>query len=198
MAQKIDKFKYNRRSIRLKEYDYSQNGWYFVTICTQNRKCLFGEIPFVGADQCVCPNPVVRLNTAGNIVNKWWLELKNKFTNVELDEYVVMPNHIHGIINIVSGAHPLGAHPLGAHPLGAHTGAPLQEIIQWFKTMSTNEYIRLVKSGALPPFEKSVWQRNYYEHIIRTKNELNRIQFYIKENPAMWERDRNNLLGKTT
>ena len=194
MAQEIDKFKSNRRSIRLKEYDYSLNGWYFVTICTQNRKCLFGEIQPVGADRCVCPNHSIQLNTAGDIVNKWWLELKNKFSNVELGEYVIMPNHIHGIINIVSDTRPLGAHSLGAHSLGAHTGAPLQEIIQWFKTMSTNEYIRGVKSGVLPPFIKSVWQRNYYEHIIRTKNELNRIQFYIKENPNMWDGDRNNLL----
>ena len=167
------------------------------------------------------------------MIAKWWLELKNKFPNIDLDEYVVMPNHIHGIIQIVgdtgtklsviTGEQPVGAdlrvcppqplesgeHPLesGEHPLesGEHIGSPLRricpnipEMIQWFKTMSTNEYIRGVKSGKFPPFEKSIWQRNYYEHIIRTENDLNNIRLYIKENPNTWNRDNNNSIYKNS
>ena len=88
---------------------------------------------------------------------------------------------------------------------GEHIGSPLRricpnipEMIQWFKTMSTNEYIRGVKSGKFPPFEKSIWQRNYYEHIIRTENDLNNIRLYIKENPNTWNRDNNNSIYKNS
>jgi REP element-mobilizing transposase RayT len=91
---------HHRRSIRLKNYDYSQEGAYFITICTQNRECLFGEIHLdVGADLCVCPNMI--LNDAGKMIEKWYFELENKFLDFKCDESVIMPNHFHCIIQNV-------------------------------------------------------------------------------------------------
>lgn len=170
---------YHRHSIRLKGYDYSQAGAYFITICTQNRKCLFGEIV----------NAEMLLNDAGKMVEKWWYELKNKFPNMELDQYVVMPNHFHGIIQIIVGAD-LRVCPDNS---GEHTGSPLHRMVQWFKTITTNEYIHNVKINNWQPFEGKLWQRNYYEHIIRNENELNHIREYIINNPLQWQFDRENL-----
>jgi REP element-mobilizing transposase RayT len=170
------KQKHHRRSIRLKGYDYSQSGAYFITICTQNKKYLFGKI----ADN------EMQLNDAGEIIDKWWLELKNKFNNIELDEYVIMPNHFHGIICINT----MQSNNIGdIIQQGEHIGSPLHKMIQWFKTMTTNEYIRGVKSDKFPSFEKSLWQRNYYEHIIRAENELYTISQYIYNNPYNWRTD---------
>jgi REP element-mobilizing transposase RayT len=190
----------NRRSIRLKGYDYSQAGAYFVTICTQNRLHLFGEIT----------NDEIVLNEAGMMVEKWWNELKNKYPDIELDEFVVMPNHFHGILQIFDtntvGADlrvcpdNVGEHKeKGKHKEeGKHIGLPLQRMMQWFKTMSTNEYIRNVKNNHWTPFIKKLWQRNYYDHIVRNENELNRIREYIIINPMQWQCDRenpNHILG---
>lgn len=185
----------DRRSIRYQGYDYSQNGAYFVTICIENRQCLLGEIK----------DGKMILNDAGRLVQKWWMELSNKFLRIELDAYVIMPNHFHGIISIVESAGAdlrvrpgknadrhivkiIGADACTTKIVGAdlcvrpgkntgrtntdtgrtHRCAPtVGEMVQWFKTMSTNEYIRNVKNGKFPPFEKSVWQRNYWERIIR-------------------------------
>ena len=97
-----------------------------------------------------------------------------------------MPNHLHGIITIV------GADPCVC-PNDEHTGSPLHRIIQWYKTMTTNEYIKNVKQNSWPPFKKRIWQRNYYEHIIRNDEELKTIRHYIKNNPLNWECDENNL-----
>jgi putative transposase len=123
-----DPDKHHRRSIRLKGYDYARSGAYFTTICTQNRACLFGEII----------NGEMRLNDAGRMIKKWWNELNRKFSNVETDELVVMPNHMHGIIVITIGADlRVCPHAGGAqNDEGAHTGAPLQDIIQWFAMIS--------------------------------------------------------------
>ena len=104
---------HHRKSIRLKNYDYSQEGLYFITICTENREKLFGEIlnDNVGADPCVCP--VFKPNNAGEMIEKWLLELSNKFKNIKCDEYVIMPNHIHFIIEILNQQ-------------GEHIGSPLR------------------------------------------------------------------------
>lgn len=177
-----------RRSIRLSDYDYAQDGVYFVTMCCQNRANLFGEV--IGGE--------MRLNEAGRMVEKWWLELTNKFTSVELDEFVIMPNHFHGIVRIVGAD--LRVCPdltLSGEKQGAHAGAPLQNptlgsIMQWFKTMTTNEYIRGVNEDKWEPFYKRVWQRNYYEHIIRTAESLNSTRLYIQTNPAQWDTDSEN------
>lgn len=169
-----------RRSIRIKDYDYSSVGCYFVTICTQNRECLFGHINSVGVDPCV--DPTMALNEAGRLVNNWWKKLPEKFPNIELDIYQIMPNHLHGIIGVTNG--------IGR----THGSAPttLGTIIQWFKTMSTNEYIRNVKSNHWKSFNNRLWQRNYYEHVIRNDDDLSRIREYITNNPLQWELDEEN------
>ena len=178
----------NRRSIRLKGYDYSQFGYYFVTICAQDRELIFENKNIV------------------ELINNYWCELKNKFKNIDLDEYVIMPNHIHGIIVINNpvGAdlcvRPTNTNKTNIHPIsnkGAQAGAPLQKhklgtIIQWFKTMTTNYYIQGIKTNNWPWFAGKLWQRNYYERIIRNNQELNRIRNYIINNPKKWDLDRNN------
>jgi len=149
-----------------------------VTVCSQDRACLFGNVV----------EGQMRLNDAGQMIERWWFELNQKFTAVETDEFVVMPNHFHGIVVIPVGAD-LRVGPIAE---GAHTGAPLPTIIQWFKTMTTNEYIRGVKDASWPSFKGRLWQRNYYEHIIRNEDSLDRIRQYIIDNPARWAFDREN------
>ncbi len=193
--------KHHRRSIRLKEYDYSQAGEYFITIVTRNRECLLGNVA----------DGEMVLNDAGEMIKKWYFELVNKFRDIRCDEFIIMPNHVHAIIQNVgtvgadlcvcpedslgehhSGEHMLGEHTLGKHTLGEHTGSPLQKIVQWFKTMTINEYIRSVKQHGWQPFNGKLWQRNYWEHIIRDENELNRNREYIINNPLKWELDKEN------
>lgn len=173
---------FNRHSIRLDDFDYSNNGYYFVTICTQNRINYFCD---VGADRCVCPN----INEIGKLIDYWWNEIPKHFENVLLDELVVMPNHIHGIIIIGNGR----THDLLSSGRTHRSAPTIGNIIQWFKTMVTNEYIKNIKTNNWSRFNKRFWQRNYYEHIIRNEKEFLRIKEYIKLNPEMWGRDRNNL-----
>ena len=191
-----------RRSIRLQGYDYSQPGAYFVTVCVQEKECLFGKI--LGEE--------IQLNDAGQMVERWWSELANKFAGVETDESIVMPNHFHGILGIVGAAlcgRPSGdedSFAAGGHP---HRGAPtegiehlrkeaptLGDIVDWFKTMVTNGYIRGVKGNGWTPFPRRLWQRGYYEHIVRSEDELNKIREYIALNPARWAWDAQNPLAK--
>ena len=110
-----------------------------------------------------------------------------------------MPNHFHGIVDFVTDAGEVGPEPdAQIHPSGVQTGGaphsrePLPTIIQWFKTMTTNEYVRGVKSLGWPPFDRKLWQRNYFEHIIRSEEELRIIRLYIQNNPAQWALDREN------
>ena len=184
-----------RHSIRLREYDYTQDGVYFVTICCQNRACLFGEI--VGGE--------MQTSDAGRMVEKWWYELANKIAIIELDEHIVMPNHFHGIIMIVGADLRVcpditEPRPLEDRNQGEHIGSPLQtpslgQIVQWFKTMTTNEYIRSVYEANWEPFHRRLWQRNYYEHIIRNEESLNKTRLYIQTNPAQWETDSENPIN---
>lgn len=204
----------NRRSIRLKGYDYSQAGAYFVSICTQNRECVFGEIV---AGKMV-------LNDAGRMVESVWGGLPVRFDHIELDEFIVMPNHIHGIFvlrrrgescirpdcnnDYKSVEKQLGEHKVrpygrpdspGDQTLGEHEVRPygtlpntVGRIIQAFKSITTHEYTIGVKQYGWPPYPVKLWQRNFYEHIIRDENELNRIREYIQKNPIKWEFDREN------
>lgn len=188
-----------RRSIRLKDYDYAGPGAYFVTICTQNRLCLFGDIA----------DGEMALNDAGCMVDKWWEKLRDKYDAVEIDEYVVMPNHFHGIIVITTRDSNVGAIPRNrpdgvGHGLddihrkqfpGENMVSPLRglgQYVSWFKRMATNEYIRGVKQYNWQTFSGKLWQRNYYEHIIRDGDELHRVREYIINNPAGWASDREN------
>lgn len=191
MKQKTDFL--NRKPIRLREFDYSEPGDYFVTICVDDRSCLFGEIE----------NFEMVLNEAGKMIGEWWLELKNKFPNTYLDEFIIMPNHIHAILTILceeddssSVGEPLCGLPDSGRPRRA---APtISEMIDWFKTMTTNQYINGVKTRSWKPFNKRIWQRSFHDHIIRNDDDLEEIRTYIISNPAMWDRDRNNPknLGK--
>jgi putative transposase len=172
----------HRRSIRLKGYDYSQSGLYFITICTQNQDCLFGEIN----------NAEIILNDAGIMVDNKWLALKNRYPNIDLHEYIVMPNHFHGIIEIVENGQPQGGQPQGGQPQGGQPQgiAPtVGDMIGAFKSLVTNEYIRNVKQNNWRRFNGKLWQRNYYEHIIRDEKSYLQIAEYIETNPLKWQDD---------
>ena len=157
-----------RRSIRLKEYDYSQAGFYFVTICTEGKRCLFGKIT----------DGKMHSNTAGRIAEKYWKEIPLHYPNVRLDVFTIMPNHIHGILIIENNDE------------RAENIPPLQ------KTMSgsVGAIVRGYKIGVSKWFRqntqtKDVWQRNYYEHVIRKDESMLKIQEYILNNPILWEKD---------
>jgi REP element-mobilizing transposase RayT len=187
---KYDPLKHHRRSIRLQDYDYTRAGAYFVTIVNQNRTCLFGEI-----DQ-----NAMNLNPAGQMIEKWWLELSHKFPAVEIDAFTVMPNHFHGIVVIADHAEADVRTDVGAalrvgpamNLLSPAKPVSLPAIVQWFKTMTTNEYIRGVKTSAWTPFPGKLWQRNYHEHIVRNEEDLAAIRRYIDNNPQQWALDDEN------
>ncbi len=194
---------HQRKSIRLKGYDYSQAGLYFITICCQDRICRFGSVE----------NGEMILNNAGRMVEKWYYELENKFPDIRCHKMMVMPNHFHCIIENIGtavGADPrvcpnsenVNSHNMNsdnmnsdnshtnnshANPIeGEHEGSK-HRVVQWFKTMSTNEYIRGVKTLGWQPFDGKLWQRNYYEHIIRNEKSYQTISEYIINNPAKWQ-----------
>ena len=148
------------------------------------------------------------LNSAGIMLEKWYNELQHKFTGIAAAEFVIMPNHFHAIIVNIADT-PVGADlcvcpgsdvcPGTREPAkqsehvktqGGHTGPPLHAVIQWFKTMTTNEYIRGVKNHGWQPFSGKLWQRNYYEHIIRNEHDYNRVAEYIINNPKTWKDDK--------
>jgi len=287
---------HKRRSFRLKGYDYSLGGLFFVTICIRNRLSLFGEVQ----------NGKMKLNHAGEMIDKWYHELENKFPDVKCHAHIIMPNHFHCIIENAVGAdlcvcqksppsnpspespstnnkqttlhdanpslHDVNPSLHDANPssneinpspdvnpssneinpspdlhsssdaahkispnnginsisdssetrevspvvnyakptmgermggllddthrtqltkptMGEHTGSPLHEIVQWFKTMTTNEYIRNVKSNDWKRFDKKLWQRNYWEYIIRNERSYKNISKYIINNPKKWNED---------
>jgi putative transposase len=154
----------------LRGYDYSQPGAYFVTICTQNWACLFGEI----VQGQLTPND------AGKIVRDRWRRLADRFRGVSLDEFVVMPNHVHGII-LLDGSHPDDTHRLPS--------VDLARMVQWFKTGTTYDYIEGVRTKSWIPFDRRLCQRNYYEHNVRNDVEYVRIAAYIEANPSRWQDD---------
>jgi REP element-mobilizing transposase RayT len=166
----------NRRSIRLQGYDYSQAGAYFVTICTQNRECLFGEI----ADRQMV------LNDAGKIVADEWMKIAEISNEIELGKWVVMPNHFHGILVINDSVGAIHESPLQM-TVTQRRNMALPKLIGRFKMLSSK---RINETRNTPGAK--LWQRNYYEHIIRNDDELNRIREYIINNPAQWEMDREN------
>ena len=154
---------HNRKSIRLKNWNYTDPGYYFVTICANNRQHLFGDIV----------NDQMIPNEFGIIVKCAWFDLVNHNPDIALDEFAIMPNHIHGIIIIGVGLEP--------------TPTPLSEIVRQFKTFSAKRINKLRNT----PYAK-LWQRNYYDHIIRNEPSLNEIRTYINNNPRQWSRDKYN------
>lgn len=175
---------HHRKSIRLKGYDYSQKGFYFITLCAQHRTHFFGCID----------NDTMILNDAGNMLNHWYYELENKFANIKCHEMVIMPNHFHCIIEITPVGADLCVCPeiIGQTRRSAPTGITVGECVQWFKTMTTNYYIHGVKNNNWLPFDHRLWQRNYWEHIIRDENDYYNIAEYIINNPKNWDCDKLN------
>jgi len=167
----------NRRSIRLKDYDYTKDGYYFITVCTYKQEYLLGE----------CLDGSVILSRFGKIVERCWQELPSHFAGIDVSNYIIMPNHIHGIIKIFRGE------ALEKSEQTENTSFPrkydgtksgsLGAIIQNFKSVSTRKFNKINGSGGM-----KLWQRNYYEHIIRNEEDFNRICLYIKNNPAKWTR----------
>lgn len=166
---------HHRRSIRLKGYDYTQAGTYFVTICVQHRMCLLGEI---------C-DKIMRHNAAGQMIQAVWNELPQHYPGVAIDAFVAMPNHVHGII-LLTGIDQVNADQTTAPVLS------LPEVVHRFKSLTTAQYRKGVSEGGWKPFPGKLWQRNYYEHIVRDATELNHIRDYIARNPAHWAEDAEN------
>jgi len=174
----------HRHSLRLKDFDYSQAGAYFVTICTKNRQCIFGTIQ----------KGKMQLNASGRVASAQWQQLPYRFTDLDLGEWVVMPNHIHGILvitgrgeaslNSKSGdAEPLSEDASPPRPIGTTPGS-VGAMIQNYKSITSRKI-----SAQIEIMRESVWQRNYYEHVIRNERELNAISEYIHANPQNWEKD---------
>ena len=227
----FDPFRHHRHSIRLDGYDYTRAGLYYVTIVTQGRIPLFGAIV----------DGQVVLNAAGEMVFMLWDELASHYPGVEIDAFVVMPNHLHGIIMLTQsgmvGAAPRGRLPdessmqsAGQVRGGASNGQPewdflidqpqgsilegqpqgvvpttpedagnppskplsLPDVMHRFKSLSTHRYAKGVEGQGWPAFEGRLWQRSYYDHIIRDENDLTRIRTYIMHNPASWDTDSEN------
>jgi putative transposase len=167
-----------RKSLRLRHYDYSQAGLYFITICTQGHKCLFGKIE----------NGDLVLNNAGEQMNRCWLNIPDRFPTANLHQHIIMPNHFHGFIELV-GASLVGARsPQTGQPQGI---APtVGSIVGAFKSISTNKYILGVKENGWRSFEKKLWQRNFYENVIRSEESFLQISGYIDSNPTKWHLDK--------
>jgi putative transposase len=185
---KFDPNKHHRKSIRIQGYDYSQAGAYFVTIVTYQRDCLFGKIE----------NEEMILNDFGNIAAERWRAIPEHFPNVELGAYVIMPNHVHGVIviNNIGDDTGRGAAMLrpydddNTHKINVKPGS-LSAIIRSYKSAVSYRINREYNATG-------IWQRNYYEHIIRNEREMDNIWRYIESNPAQWDRDDENPYTITT
>ena len=147
---------HHRRSIRLQGYDYTNTGIYFVTICSYQRQHLFGDID----------NGEMKINAIGQIASNLWQKIPQHFPNVELDAFILMPDHLHGIIVISESTEK----------------STLANIVQNFKSISSRKINRISKNYGV-----SIWQRNYYERIVRSEQELKNLREYIENNPANWE-----------
>jgi REP element-mobilizing transposase RayT len=150
----------SRKGQRLRDFDYTRAGAYFITVCTLDRKCLFGEIH----DGAMKPNAI------GLTVEQCWQELPLRFAAVDLDAFVLMPNHVHGLLGI-----------------GESGRTALPEVIRVFKSLSAH-LSRALRGAARAP----LWQRGYYERIVRDEADLDRIRDYIIDNPYKWDLDEEN------
>ena len=152
-----------RQNPRLQNYDYKTANHYFVTVCTHHKQCVFGA-----AGE---PNGIGQMAAQGITA------IPEHFPEVTVDEYVVMPNHVHLLLQ---------AHACEA---AGHVGPALQDVVRWYKTMTTNAFIRAVKAGEMPPFDKTAWQASFYDEVIRGQDHYLRAWQYIDDNPAHWAED---------
>jgi len=214
-----DPERHHRRSVRLAGYDYAEAGAYFVTVCTQGHVCLFGEVV----------DGQMRMNAAGDMVQAVWDELPSHYPGASTDAFIVMPNHVHGIIVLApvgagprarldsgprvgpdlrdgsgpfphrqgmaySGeGRPQGVAPTSYGPLAdGDRGLSLGEVVARFKSLTTRRYIEGVRQSGWRAFRGRLWQRSYYDHIIRNERALSYIRRYVIENPLRWAQDREN------
>ena len=157
-----------RKAMRAQGFDYREPGPYYVTICTEYRVHRFG----------VVIDGVMRLNEPGEMVHATWNAIAHAFPGVTLDAFVVMPNHVHGLLTLLV--------PDGPTLDGC---ASLSDVVGWFKTETTNRYIRGVKRLGWEPFEGKLWQRGFHDEIVRTERGVERVRRYIAANPADWPED---------
>jgi putative transposase len=164
IVSEMEKFrnKYRIPSARLKGFDYSQNGLYFITINTNNHQSIFGNIIDGSVDNIISPKMI--LSEAGIIVSDCWYDLPNHYPNIILDEFIIMPDHIHGIIKIENSS-------------DIKTKHGLSEFIRAFKSFSSRRINELRKTK-----KPDIWQQRFYDRIIRSNIELNNIRLYIKNN----------------
>jgi len=174
-----DAERYHRRSIRLKHYDYSQASAYFVTVCTHNKDCIFGDVV----------NGEMQLNENGSAVQTEWLTTAEFRDNVESDVFVVMPNHFHAVLLIKDNSEGTArCAPTSMNRLfGRITSGSLAAIMRSFKSAATKRVNELRNTPGAP-----VWQRNYYEHVVRDERDLGEIREYIVNNPRKWDLDKEN------
>ncbi len=169
-----------RKTIRIKDYDYSNEGMYFITICTKNKIPMLSNIIFdtVGNDALVVPNKI------GNIIDECWKNIETQNENIFINEYVIMPNHIHGIIEIKNQKErELKIEKRYGFEVEERRGRrSLQSILKDFKSVTTRKYNKIVNEK----YKNMLWQKSYYEHIIRNEKEYYEIVKYIKNNPLKW------------
>jgi len=191
-----DPEKHHRRSIRLPDFDYSQPGAYYITIVTHNRVSRFGDIR--GA--------AMHLNAVGEMIDLTWRQIPETYPGIQIDYYVVMPNHLHGILILGEIESPTAGGPsliapdvvVGldaaqeAHVASSEKKSAVNDIVGRFKSLTTTRYIKGVQEFGWPRFTSHFWQRNFYEHIIRDDQEWGRIAEYITDNPAKWADDPEN------
>lgn len=199
---------HHRHSIRLKGYDYSQSGLYYITICVQDRKCLFGEI-VVGVQNFKPQRRKMVLNDAGKIADNCWLEIPKHFPAAVLHEYIIMPNHVHGIIELikpglqcesvinvgvqnidvgVQNFEPLRRNQSGKNEYQKIIPHSIGSIVRGFK-IGVTKWFRNNNVGVQNFEPQPIWQRNYYEHVIRDEKSYHRIAEYIINNPENWKKD---------
>lgn len=170
-----------RKRIRLSNHDYSSNRRYYVTICTYKKEYYFGEII----------NDKMILNEPGKMVQQTINEIPEYYNGIELDQYVVMPNHVHVVVvinnQLSSNGQPQGAVPTYSNNLS------LSDVVHRIKTLITKKYIDGVKNNNWTPFNKKVWQRSFYDHIVRGDKSLQNIREYVVNNPRTWDADENKI-----
>ncbi len=178
---KFNPYAHHRRSLRLPGYSYATPGAYFITVCACNRGCLFGEVT---AGE-------MRLNECGNIVKEEWLKTGILRPYLAMDEFVVMPNHVHGIVIIDSnGSRGIARYApteTTTSQFGHLSPCSIAAIVRAFKAAATRRVNELRRAPGVP-----VWQRGYYEHVIRGEDDLNSVREYVRYNPSKWAEDEEN------
>ena len=177
-----DPEQHHRRSIRLQGYDYSHGGGYFITICLEDKNSfLFGDVADDG---------LMHLSDAGQMVTEQWIDLPNRFPFLIIDRFVIMPNHLHGLLFLCPESRPVEAEH-NARAAGTSSGS-IGRVVQAFKSIATHEYTVGVKQHGWPRFPWRLWQRNYWEHVSRSEDDSAEIRMYIGSNPERWAYDRLN------